>query len=71
VEGTRKRVKTWLGPRTLGKQNFTCHVHSMRPLTEDESKAVFTKIANYIVSASSFLLIYLVLMYGREKISST
>lgn len=27
--------------------------HSMRPLTEEEQTTVFSKLANYIVSASS------------------
>jgi hypothetical protein len=30
-------------------------VVTMRPLTEDESKAVFTKLANYVVRSSVFL----------------
>ena len=30
------------------------HIRAMRPLTEDESKIVFTKLANYIVRTPSF-----------------
>jgi 60S ribosome subunit biogenesis protein NIP7 len=36
----------------------------MRPLTEDESKAVFTKLANYIVSEVAFTL-YILFTYFR------
>ena len=39
----------------------------MRPLTEDESKAVFTKLANYIVGRITFHLERLVLMILQGK----
>jgi hypothetical protein len=43
----------------------------MRPLTEDESKALFTKLANYIVCVQLVSLFYLLTpLITREKISS-
>jgi len=41
----------------------------MRPLTEDESKAVFEKLANYIVSTSASLLIrsFFTLLVSKGK----
>lgn len=39
----------------------------MRPLTEDESKALFSKLANYIVSAPAFWLAYSYHIYFKGK----
>lgn len=40
---------------TVFRRNFLLKfifIHQMRPLTEEESKAVFTKLANYIVRST-------------------
>lgn len=50
--GRRRKPKS---PSQAKKSQSLLYAHhdTMRPLTEDESKAIFTKLANYIVRASS------------------
>jgi hypothetical protein len=56
--GERPRNLPFTGPGVANK---------MRPLTEDESKAVFEKLANYIVSRYQLLQSYSDIYRGKGK----
>jgi hypothetical protein len=52
------------------RRSVCCYLPDMRPLTQDESKAVFEKLANYIVRGSQLREVAQPLLFGctREKI---